>query len=445
MEGHLVMSLKERQRLATLFLVASKQMSVAAASTQLCISRRQCRRILRRYEAEGDAGLVHRGRGKASGRSKEPAFKSTVLELCRKHYEGFGPTLASEKLLERDGHAVHPETLRLWLIADGQWEKRGSRHRHRSWRERKAHFGEMVQLDGSDHKWFGDRGLRCFLMTMVDDATGHSLFLFSEQETTFAAMELLEMWVRLLGIPASLYVDRKNVYVTDREQTLDEQLTATPPLTQFGRACHLLGIRIIEAHSPQAKGRVERKHGVSQDRLVKELALENVSDIVAANKLLQTWTPSMNRKFAVAPRSDVDLHRPVPKEMDLRRVFCLQSKRVLRSDYTVQYGSRWFQIEPQKLLQKPGSPIIIREWQNGAVHLYSNEQQLAHHELPGRPHRLEPAKKERRPPSVNKPAQDHPWRKSKCQAIQPRELQRESIALAEQYFGPTQLSGRAIA
>jgi len=429
------MSLKERQRIATFERVVRKELTLIQAADQLGISRRQCRRVLRRYEAYGDAGLVHRLRGMPSTHRKDPLFKASVLEVCRAHYADFGPTLASEKLLERHALGVHPETLRLWLIGDGQRVTRAAKSRHRTWRKRKAHFGEMVQMDGSVHDWFEGRGPRCFLMSMVDDATGTTLLLFSEEETTFAAMLLLEAWVKLYGIPVSLYVDRKKVYVTDREQTKEEQLSAMPPLTQFGRACHQLGVRIIEANSPQAKGRVERKHAVCQDRLIKEMRLEGIDDLDAGNRFLLAWTPKLNAKFALAPENDTDLHRPLSKAMNLRTVFCTLHQRTLAADFTLRYQNRWFQIDKQSDLPCPKRRITIRIQPDGKIALLQNQRDLAFHELAERPAQRVKEKKQRTPHVPVKPAQDHPWRQSKRTFVNPKDVPLEVAALATQYLG----------
>ena len=363
------MSTKERHRLVVVSQVASGQLSGRAGSEALCLSYRQFKRVLSRYKAHGDSGLVHQHRGHPSSRRLPEDFRSRVLELYRSEYPDFGPTLASEKLLERNGVTVNHETLRLWLITAGLWQTRVKKQRHLKWRERKAHFGELLQLDGSDHLWFEDRGGRCFLMNLVDDATGKPLSIMSEQETTLAAMMVLEAWIRKHGIPKALYVDRKKVYVTDREPTIAEQLSGQPALTQFGRACHKLGIRIIEAHSPQAKGRVERNHGVQQDRLVKELRLAGLSDIAGANRLLPDYLLQYNSKFAVVPRSPVDYHTPLDPALDLRTVFCLEDERVVANDHTVSYNKRKFQIPRQQNLPPVKSKVLIQEWQDGTIHL----------------------------------------------------------------------------
>lgn len=439
------MSSRERQRLGPLARVVKREISLVTAALQMQVSYRQAVRLLKRYREEGDAGLVHRACGKPSPRLIATEDKDAVLELVRTKYADFGPTLAAEKLLERDGKAVNRETLRRWLIEAGHWKPRESKVKHRRFRQRKAAFGEMVQMDGSPHAWFEKRGAECFLMNLVDDATSASQALFSEEETTWAAMDLLEQWVRRYGIPLSVYVDRKNVYVTDREQTPEEQLAAMPALTQFGRACHKLGIRIIEAHSPQAKGRVERKHGVFQDRLIKEMRLEGISDKDAGNRFLPAWLDKNNDQFAVAPRSQVDRHQPLPKGLDLRTVFCLEEERSVNMDFTVRYKNRWLQITAQKELPAPRSRVTVQEWRDGSLHLWSQEREWTFRALdapPQKPTKEKPDKpSEARP---RQPSEEHPWRKTfKPDAgyIDPRRVGEYLNDLADTYLGTHAFGG----
>jgi hypothetical protein len=376
-EGHLLMSKKERHRSEVVSQVCRGQLTSRAGSEALKVSPRQFKRLLRRYKDSGDSGLVHKHRGHPSGRRTDETVKARVLDLYQSQYPDFGPTLASEKLLERDNVTVNHETLRLWLIEAGLWKSRRKKPQHLKWRERKGHFGEMLQLDGSDHHWFEDRGARCFLMNMVDDATGTTHSLMSHEETTVSAMVLLEQWIRLYGVPRALYVDLRNVYVTGREPTIAEQLAGEPALTQFGRACHKLNIRIIKAHSPQAKGRVERSNGVQQDRTIKELRLYGISDIPAANVFLPGYLAKHNQKFAVLPRDPIDYHTPLDRALDLRTVFCLEEKRVVSNDYTISYNTRKLQILRQQNLPPVKSKIIVQEWQDGSLHLLWHGKDVA--------------------------------------------------------------------
>ena len=444
MEGHLLMSEQERRRLIVFKRVVDNEWSLADATRQLGISYRQAQRTLKRVVDEGDRGLVHRGRGKPSNNQTDAALKDAVLELYRTKYQDFGPTLAADTLAERDGYTVNHETLRLWLVQAKLWKsKRTRRSGHLPFRKRKKSFGELVQMDGSVHAWFEDRGETCFLMSMVDDATGDNLALFSKEETTEAAMLLLEDWVRAYGIPAALYVDRKSVYVTDLEPTIAEQLEGVKPLTQFGRACHKLGIRIVEAHSPQAKGRVERKHQLCQDRLIKEMRLDNICDMKAGNAYLPAWTAKMNAKFAIAPVSSVDLHTPVPADLDLRSVFCVEETRSVGAEGVVRYANRWFQI-PDRTSQRrpaPKTKVIVQLWRDGSVHIIHGKHELPAAELDGP---LPPAPRPSRQPSSaapQKPSDDHPWKGGeRTLDHEKRQMRGEINGLAETYLGPVPCS-----
>ena len=272
MKGHLVMSRKELRRKTVYERVKEGEMTIMEASQVLKQSYRQSLRQWQRFKEQGDAGLVHKSRGRRSNRAKPPELKKAVLVRYAERYDDFGATLAAEKLAG-EGLVVDHETLRRWLIADGQWQRHRKGKAHRQRRERRAHFGELVQLDGSHHHWFGEEHPQCCLMNMVDDATGRTVALMAEEETTEAATRgAWWEWIENYRVPNELYADRKNVYITQREATIEEQLSGEEPKTAFGLACGKLGIKIIPANSPQAKGRVERKHGLFQDRLVKELS-----------------------------------------------------------------------------------------------------------------------------------------------------------------------------
>jgi hypothetical protein len=347
------------------------------AAVKLGISYRQCRRAYKRFCQEGDAGLAHRRRGQRSNRAKPEAFKREVLDLCRDRYEGFGPVLMMDKLAG-DGYPVTREALRLWLLEEGLWQPRRKRARHRHRRERKEHFGELVQMDGSHHKWFGEDAPPCCLMNMVDDATGKTLALLGEQETTELAMRTLWLWCKRYGVPKALYTDRKNVFVTDREPTVEEQLAGQQALTDFGRACGKLGIEIITANSPQAKGRVERSHGVYQDRFVKELRLRRITTTAEANRLLQNgFVQTLNRKFAKAARSGADFHTAVEAGCDLREIFCFEKTAAVANDWTVRCENQFYQIlKKNNPLPRPRQKVIVRRLLNGKVQMLYHGQKL---------------------------------------------------------------------
>jgi transposase len=411
--GPLAMSQKERMRLVMMNRVEEKAMTIKEAAEVMGISYRQGRRIYRRYVSEGDKGLLHRNRGRPSNRSKPCELREVVLALYRKEYWDFGPTLAAEKLVERDGYEVDHETLRRWLLAAGLWKRQRKRPKHRERRERKAHFGELVQVDGSHHKWFEDRGEEGCLMDMVDDATGKTVALLSEGETIVAAMKVLWAWVERYGIPKAIYVDWKNIYVTKREPTVEEQLAGELPLTQFGRACQKLGVEIITASSPQAKGRVERKHGVYQDRWVKELRLAGIKDIERANQSLRGFIEKLNARFAVEPRSPADFHRPVPQGMDLKHVFCLEQSRTVGNDWVVRYRNRLFQIVSQSNLPPSRRKVMVQEHLDGTVRIVYRDRKVLFTEIKELPRRPMVTQQQlnHEPKRRYIPPPDHPWRR----------------------------------
>ncbi|MFI5091718.1 MAG: ISNCY family transposase, partial [Terriglobales bacterium] len=360
MEEIVGLSVKERAWLVELEQVKAGRQTVVAAAERLQMSGRQGKRIWKRYRVEGAKGLVHRSRGRPSNRMLDPDSKRQSLELCRTRLEGFGPTLAAEKLAEV-GLMVSHETLRRWLIVEGLWRKKRKRGPHRRWRPPKEHFGELVQMDGSFHDWL-ETGQEPCLVDMVDDATAKMGGEFFEQETTEGAMRVLWRWIKRYGIPRALYTDHKNLYVADREPTAEEQLAGRPALTAFGKACHKLGIQIIPAASPQAKGRIERRHGVLQDRLVKEMRLHGIKDLQAANALLAGgFLETINERFAHSASSRVDYHRPVPKGMRLEDVFVFEEQRTVQNDWTVAWDGRWFQITgPKAQMPRRREKIVVR-------------------------------------------------------------------------------------
>ena len=380
MEGHLLMSVKELERKRLLEQVEDGRLTLGHAAQVMGVSYRQAKRINVQFKKHGAKGLIHGNRGRRSNRRYPDAFRAKVFKRYRERYQvhDLGPTLLAEKLSE-EGLRVDHETLRRWLMAEGLWKKRRKRAAHRSRRPPKEHFGELVQMDGSHHAWFGADRPRACLMQMVDDATKTTMALMAEEETTEAAMRLTQLWIERYGVPQALYTDKKTVFVTDREPTLDEQLAGEEPLTQFGKACKKLGIEILRANSPQAKGRVERKHGVLQDRFVKELALAGITTIETANRMLQNgFMHKLNEKFIEAPLNLQDFHRPVPASVELSEVFCFEEQRVLANDWTIRFQNRYYQVLPDnKPLPKPKDKILVRTRLNGEIVLLFKGRLLA--------------------------------------------------------------------
>src|SRR6201982_589155 len=344
------MSSRELERVEVMGRVRSGDLKLRDAAVILELSYRQTKRLWRRYREVGRKGLKHGNAGRPSNHSKPLKFRRRVLSLIRKKYSGsegerFGPTLAAEHLAEEDGIVLDHESLRLWMLQEGLWSRQRKRKKHCQRRERKAHFGELVQLDGSFHDWVAGRGPRGCLMDMVDDATNHALARMGKEETTWAAVGVLRAWIEKHGVPQTLYTDWKNVY--KRKATPGEQLRGEVPLPQFGRMCQKLGIRIIAASSPQAKGRVERNHGTHQDRLIKKLRRKGISSYEAANQFLENeYLPAHNRRFARAAAKAEDYHGRKPTARELRQIFRLETERTISNDWVIRHEGRYLQLQP---------------------------------------------------------------------------------------------------
>jgi transposase len=404
MEGPLLMSSKERRRKSIFGDVEAGRISVRQASELLGLCYRQCKRSYKRYREAGDAGLVHRSRGRSSNRRSPAEFRERVLRRYEEKYQGYGATLAAEKLAE-EGFEVDHETLRRWLLSKGLLKRRRKRSEYRSRRERRPRFGELVQMDGSHHRWFGPAGEQCCLINMVDDATGVTLGFMAEEETTRACMMQLWQWIDNFGVPQALYTDKKTVFVTDREPTLEEQLAGITPKTAFGKACEKLGIEIIEANSPQAKGRVERNHAVYQDRFVKELALRGATTLAEANEILATgFVDGLNAKFARPPASDENAHLQVPKGLDLADVFCFEDTRRIQNDWVVRHENSHYQIEGDNTpLPRPKAQVTVRTHLDGRVQILYKGKALRYTRLSPEDLASQRGKdKKQRPPAAQK-------------------------------------------
>lgn len=387
MGDRLIMSQKELRRKSILDLVKLGQLTQQAASRRLNLCYRQTKRIYQRYLKEGDAGLMHKSRGKRSSRAFPLELKEAVLSRYQVEYEGFGPTLASEKLAEA-GTILHAETLRLWLKGAGLWHPQRQRKAHRSRRARRARFGELLQLDGSIHAWFSGLDEKQCLMNLVDDATGKSFALLARGETTEAAFQLLGWWIKVHGIPLSIYVDLKSLYISPKSLRFCEEALVEPEwLTHFSKACKMLGIEVIKAYSPQAKGRVERSHGVYQDRLVKELTLKGIKTIDAANELLQEgFIDNLNVKFMKAPAAVEDAHIALRAEQDLNDLLCWEYTRVVYNDWVVRFENRFLQIEKSTMLRvSPKQRVTVKRHLHGAISLWAKGQKLSYQVIAQRP------------------------------------------------------------
>lgn len=362
------MSDKERHRKAVFEMVKQKRLMLTKASKQCELSYRQTLRLYKAYLGSGDAGLIHANRGRPSNR--ENPHREEIIDRYAEKYEGFGPTLATE-YLKKDGYKISHETLRTWLTTTGLWEKQRKRSPYRQRRERKEQFGELVQIDGSIHDWF-QTGQHSCLLNMVDDATGKTLSKLANGETTRVLFDTMMEWIKRYGIPMAVYVDLKTTYVSPKQGGL----------SHFQKACKKLGIRIIKAHSPQAKGRVERSHAVYQDRFVKALSLQGAKTIEVGNAMLSGgFIDELNERFEKPARNPQTAHCSLG-DIDLEQIFCWEYQRQIQHDWTFSFNGIYYQVhKAHGDLIKPKSMIIVRKHLDGSVSVWRDDKALIVKEL----------------------------------------------------------------
>ena len=388
----LQMSTTERQRLQIITRIKHGDTTVVGAAESLGITERQMYRLLERYKSQGDQGLIHRLRGKPSNRGYAQDVKDRALQLYQERYSDYGPTLFSEMLLEHHDLEIDADTLRRWLKGAAFWSGVRSLRRHRRKRERREAVGAMLQFDGSSHNWFEERGPSCCLLVAIDDASGRLFMRFAPSENTTDVLVTLWEYVKQYGIPKEFYSDRGSVYYTKHQCQTD-----------VARSLSKLGVRLIYASSPQAKGRVERSNRTHQDRLIKALRRHNISTIDDANRFLKThYLRDHNRRFAQTDHLH-DIHRP-SNGIDLRNIFCFETERIIYNDYTITLNAQFIQLErsDKTPLPAPHTSVTVRRWLNGSLHIFYHEQELDFISLRSRPkHPLSPH-----------PAPDsHPWRR----------------------------------
>lgn len=405
------MSQRQRDVLKVMQPVLDGKRTQAEAARLLKLSVRQIRRIQRKLEDQGDASLVHGLRGKPSNHRHKPHLRQKVLKAYRARYPDFGPTLACEKLAAEDLH-VGVETLRRWLLAEGLWERRRHRESHRSRRPRRSCFGELVQMDASVHDWLEGRGQEVVLITMIDDATGRVMARFYPAATVEAHMDLLGRWLRKYGRPLALYTDRHSIFEPHQK---GQPLADPEAKTQFGRALEELDIELIRAHSPQAKGRVERSFGTAQDRWVKELRLAKAKTCESANRVLEEVVPDHNRRFAKTAATATDAHRRLGAGHRLESILSLQWERVVSNDYVVRFENRFYQLLPPVHPGERGGRVVIEQRLDGSMAIRFGQRYLAYREVQAARGRDETAKppegSKKKPSKVWRPPADHPWRK----------------------------------
>jgi molybdenum-dependent DNA-binding transcriptional regulator ModE len=410
------MSQPERDRLMILRAVRDGRHTQAEAARLLGLSDRHVRRLLQRLDNDGDEAVVHRLRGRPSNHACDPAFKARVLDAYRARYADFGPTFAGEKLAQ-EGLDVAVETLRRWLVEAGLWRRQRRRDPHRTRRPRRACFGELVQIDASIHDWLEGRGETVVLITLIDDATSRLLARFYPAGTVETHMDLLWRWLSKYGRPKAIYSDRHSIF-----EPQDKGKALPGAVTQFGRALGELDIELICAHSPQAKGRVERSFGTAQDRWVKELRLAGATTADEANAVLARVVPDHNRRFAKEAKESRDAHRALGREHRLEAILSIQEQRVVSNDYVVRFQNRYYQVLPPAYPGLRRGQVVVEQRLDGSLALRFGERYLTYQEIgpegpgsevagpreaeaPEQPQEKEGGGQER------KPGPDHPWRK----------------------------------
>lgn len=408
----IMMSEEERKRLHLIHKILEGELKQVEATDILGLSYRHTNRIVNKVKAGGDHEIVHKQRGKPSNRRIPEETKEKAISLYREKYQGFGPLLASEKLLEKGKIKISDETLRKWLIQSGDWKKKRKKKAHRKWRERKAHYGEMIQMDGSHHDWFEGRGAKCVLMAYIDDATGTVYARFCEYEGTLPAMESFKGYIETYGLPLNIYTDRHTTYKSNGKPTIEQELTNSGPLSESGRALKELGVNLIHANSPQAKGRIERFFGTFQDRGVKEMRFQGISGVEQGNLFLESYLPVYNKRFAVEAREKKNLHIALPQDINLKSILCIKTERALRNDFTVAHNKKLYQIEEAVNTKK----VVVEERIDGGLAITHKGRGLTYKEITLRPERQYQDKKQDKKPKIFKarkryiPSKDHPWR-----------------------------------
>ena len=420
----LQMTQRDLDRLKTLHLAIQKKITQEKAGELISLSREHVNRLCQKIRREGDRAIIHGLRGRPSNHQLPQVLINQAEKILKESYPDFGPTLAAEKLWEIDNIKLSDETIRKRMIKLDLWKEKKRRAKHREWRERKDCFGEMVQMDGYDHDWFEGRRGKCVLLASIDDATNRIFLRFTEHEDTRNLMQFSRTYLNKCGRPLSFYVDKDSIYITNRRPNLEEELQGRKyALTQFTRAMETdLGIKVINAGSPQAKGRVERLFGTLQDRLIKELRLAGISTLAAANRFLdRVYLEKHNNKFCVVPKNGVNAHRSVEKtKAELDAIFCFKEERVLCKDYSIHWKNRLFQIEKhQPFFLLPRTRVMVEERLNGRIKIKYKGKYLKMHEIDqkkiAKPLSANPISlPDRKPFRYNKnsiPAANHPWRR----------------------------------
>lgn len=413
MKEKVQMSIKEAERLGVMRQIDKKTLTVQKGSEQLGLCLRQMKRVRKQYLEHGEKGLISQKKNKPSNRKISDEIRSRAVELLKTKYVGFGPTLAGETLEKRDKVKVSAETLRTWMKEEGIWiAKKRKAGRVYQRRERRSRFGELLQGDASPHAWFEERGEKCALLQFVDDATGNTTTAcFMPSETTEGYLNLLKEHLQKYGKPMALYVDKHSVFRVNRDE-----LKKGVGITHFGQVLKDLDIELICANSPQAKGRVERKNGVLQDRLVKEMRLQGINSIKEGNAFLPQFLEELNQRFGHEPASKEDAHRPLRKRDDLEQMFFRKDVRKLSKDLTFQHKGILYLIETKTPNRLKRAAISVF-WKEGtAIQVYYNKTELKYKKWKDTPYEQPKILDSKEiavmtciPRKNKKPGKHHPW------------------------------------
>ncbi len=412
----LPMSVKELRYYEIVTRLIRREINGSKAAELLKLSTRHVRRLKKKVKRFGPKALIHGNRGKESNHKLPEAEKSQIKQLLHKHYPDFGPTFAAEKLKKRHSIIRDPKTIRQMMINEGLWKPKARKQpTHHAWRPRRDCYGELEQFDGSYEHWFEDRAPKCCLLASVDDATGR--ITGAEFAPHEGVVPVFAFWLGYLlshGRPRAIYLDKFSTYRMNPAFASDNHELKT----QFERAMRESGVEPVTAHSPEAKGRVERLFGTLQDRLIKELRLRGISNMTAANQYLaQEFIPAFNEQFAVEPKLSTNLHRPLSasEREQLPAIFSRQEPRTVRNDFTLSFNNQWYQLlSDQPVLVRPKDRVIVEKRLDGSVHLRLRGKYLSYKVLPQRPQKTAPrlwTLPNSLPRRIYKPAFDHPWRK----------------------------------
>jgi len=422
----------ERLKLKVLENLLQKKVKTKQASKILCLSTRQVRRLKNNFKVNGMLAIIHGLKGKVGNHKIDDTVKNKVIETIKEKYSDFKPTFATEKLHENKISVPTSQTIRIWMAEVGLWKThKQKKPEYRSWRPRKDHYGEFQQFDGSYHLWFERRyrdhnnePIEVCLLASIDDATGKITYAsFEENEGVIAVFNFWKDYVLALGKPLTIYLDKFSTYKINHKGAVDNK----DLLTQFQRVCKSLGIQLINAHSAQAKGRVERLFGTLQDRLVKEMRLSEINNPDQGNKYLkEIFIPKFNRQFSVVPKSTGNVHRTLStNEVNkLNSIFSIHENRKIKNDFTIQFDNNFYQLEEiQPTTVRPKETVMIETWLDKTLHIILKGFELNYFLIKERPKKMKTTPVVLTKHSLNWiPPLNHPWRKSGRLAIEERRL-----------------------